>query len=81
MYSSRAASLASASCLHLVLTRTHVPSILKVACQARLRGRLKTRMSPSKSVTVSELNLGIELLYDIVSVQQYALAQKSLPVH
>jgi len=42
---------------------------------------LKTRMSPSNSVTVSELNLGIELLYDIVSVQQYALAQKSLPIH
>ena len=24
---------------------------------------------------------GIELEYDIVSVQQYALAQKSLPIH
>ena len=35
-------------------------------------------MSPSNSVTVSELSLGIELLYNIVSVQQYALAQKSL---
>jgi len=42
---------------------------------------LKTRMSPSNSVTVSELSLGIELEYDIVSVQQYALAQKSLPIH
>jgi gamma-glutamyl:cysteine ligase YbdK (ATP-grasp superfamily) len=37
-------------------------------------------MSPSNSVTVSELSLGIELEYDIVSVQQYYLAQKSLPV-
>jgi hypothetical protein len=25
--------------------------------------------------------LGIELEYDIVPVQQYALAQKSLPIH
>jgi len=32
---------------------------LKVACQARLRAHLKTRMSPSNSVTVSELSLGI----------------------
>ena len=46
-----------------------------------LRARLKTRMSPSNSVTVSELSLGIELQYDIVSFQQYALAQKSLPIH
>jgi hypothetical protein len=29
---------------------------------------LKTRMSPSNSVTVSELSLGIELQYNIVSV-------------
>ena len=38
-------------------------------------------LSPSNSGTVSELSLGIELEYDIVSVQQYYLAQKSLPIH
>jgi len=42
---------------------------------------LKTRMSPSNNVTVSELSLGIGFQYDIVPVQQYALAQKSLPIH
>ena len=55
-----AASLASLSWLHLVLTRTHLPSILNVACQARLRGLLKTRMSPSIRVIVSWLSWGIQ---------------------
>ena len=57
------------------------PQNLAGCYQARLRGRLKTRMSPSNSVTVSELSLGIELEYDIVSAQQYYLAQKSIPIH
>jgi hypothetical protein len=45
-----------------------MPALSKITL-TRLQGRLKTRISPSNSIKISELNLGVGYLYYSTSKQ------------
>ena len=57
-----------------------MPPLSKITL-TRLQGRLKTRISPSNSIKISEINLGVGFPYYSASKQYYALTTSETCQH